>query len=146
MRSDFSLTNNRCRKEEVEAARHLQEKRETTRTGKLVIAGGSVEFCDATPIGLVPSRLFDVLSIHQSHQNCHRRVTRRQVVRHFTRNGTDRCQNGSSNLLTPYREQPRSTRNCCRLPTASVLSTRYCKKKENQLRVVVPKKSSHLSR
>ena len=27
-----------------------------------------------------------------------------------TRNGTDQCQNGSSNLLTPNREQPRSTR------------------------------------
>ena len=37
------------------------------------------------------------------------RVTR-QVMRHFTRNGTDHCQNGSSNLLTPYRQQSRSTR------------------------------------
>ena len=27
-----------------------------------------------------------------------------------TSNGTDQCQNGSSNLLTPYREQPRWTR------------------------------------
>ena len=32
-------------------------------------------------------------------------------MRHFTSNGTDQCRNGSSNLLTPYREQPRSTRN-----------------------------------
>ena len=29
-------------------------------------------------------------------------------MRHFTTNGTDQCRNGSSNLLTPYREQPRS--------------------------------------
>ena len=38
------------------------------------------------------------------------RVTQRQVMRRFTSNGTDQCQNGSSNLLTPYRKQPRSTR------------------------------------
>ena len=36
-----------------------------------------------------------------------RRVIRRQVMRHFTINGTDQCQNGSLNILTPYREQPR---------------------------------------
>ena len=41
------------RKEEVDAARHRQEKREATETGKLAIADGSVEFCEATPIGLV---------------------------------------------------------------------------------------------
>ena len=35
---------------------------------------------------------------------------RRQVARHFTRNGTDQCQNGSSKSLAPRREQPRSTR------------------------------------
>ena len=40
------------RTEEVEAARHRQEKREATRL-ELVIANGSVEFCEATPIGLV---------------------------------------------------------------------------------------------
>ena len=33
-----------------------------------------------------------------------------------TSNGTDQCQNGSSNLLTPYREQPRSTRNVAAYP------------------------------
>ena len=37
-----------------------------------------------------------------------RRITRGQVMRHFTRNGTEWCQNGSSNLLIPYREQPRN--------------------------------------
>ena len=42
------------RKEEVDAARHRQEKREATRLGKLVIAHGSVEFCEATPVW--PSR------------------------------------------------------------------------------------------
>ena len=40
------------RKEEVDAARHRQEKREATRLN-LIIADGSVEFCEATPIGLV---------------------------------------------------------------------------------------------
>ena len=34
------------RREDVDAARHRQE------TGKVVIAHGSVEFCEATPIGL----------------------------------------------------------------------------------------------
>ena len=37
------------RQEEEDAARHRQEKRET---GKVAIAHGSVEFCEATPIGL----------------------------------------------------------------------------------------------
>ena len=37
------------RKKEVDAARHRQEKRET---GKVVITYGSVDFCEATPIGL----------------------------------------------------------------------------------------------
>ena len=32
------------------------------------------------------------------------------TTRHFAKNGAYQCQNGSSNLLTPYREQPRSTR------------------------------------
>ena len=36
-------------------------------------------------------------------------IQRRQVMQQFTSNGTDRYQNSSSNLLTPYREQPRST-------------------------------------
>ena len=41
-------------KEEVDAARHRQEKSEkSSETGKLVIADGTVEFCEATPIGLV---------------------------------------------------------------------------------------------
>ena len=43
------------RKEEVDAARHRrQEKKEATRLGNLLsIASGSVEFCEATLIGLV---------------------------------------------------------------------------------------------
>ena len=41
------------REEEEDAARHRQEKREATRLTKLQsIAHGSVEFCEATPIGL----------------------------------------------------------------------------------------------
>ena len=38
------------REEEEDAARHRQEKREATR-GKVAIGHGSVEFCEATPIG-----------------------------------------------------------------------------------------------
>ena len=45
------------RKEEVDAARHRQEKRVATRLGNLLSqTEGSVEFCETTPIGLVPSR------------------------------------------------------------------------------------------
>ena len=45
------------RKEEVDAAEHRQEKREAARLGNLLSQTGvSVEFCEATPIGLVPSR------------------------------------------------------------------------------------------
>ena len=40
------------RKGKVDAARHRQ-KRETIETGKVVIAHGSVESCEATPFGLV---------------------------------------------------------------------------------------------
>ena len=40
------------RKEEEDAARRRQEKREATNLRKVVIAHGSVEFCEATPIGL----------------------------------------------------------------------------------------------
>ena len=39
------------RKQEVDAPRHRQEKR-GNETGKVVIAHGSVEYCEATPIGL----------------------------------------------------------------------------------------------
>ena len=50
----------------------------------------------------------------------------RQKVCDSTNNGTDQYQNGSSNLFTPYREQPRSTRIVvgCRLPTTSVFSNK----------------------
>ena len=45
------------RKEEVDAARHRQEKREAARLvnllSQLVIADGSVEFCEASPSVLV---------------------------------------------------------------------------------------------
>ena len=43
-------------------------------------------------------------------ENSINQIKRRQVMRHFTSNGTYQCQNGSSNPLTPCREQPRSTR------------------------------------
>ena len=38
-----------------------------------------------------------------------RRGARRRVMRHFTSNDIEQCQNGLSNLLTPYRKQPRPT-------------------------------------
>ena len=41
------------REGDVDAARHRQEKREATEDGKVAIAYGSVEFCEATPRGLV---------------------------------------------------------------------------------------------
>ena len=40
------------RDEEGDAARHRQKKREATRWESCEIAHGSVEFCEATPIGL----------------------------------------------------------------------------------------------
>ena len=46
----------------------------------------------------------------------YRRITRRQVMRHFTRNGTGQCQNAL----------------CCRLPTASVLSNKADKSRSDQ--------------
>ena len=37
---------------------------------------------------------------------CCWRLTERQVMRYLTRNGSNRYQNGSPNLLTPYQKQP----------------------------------------
>ena len=45
-------------------------------------------------------------------------------MRYFTRNGTDRCQNGSSNPLTSYREQPQSTRFVAPYPRPAFSTTR----------------------
>ena len=53
-----------------------------------------------------------------------RRVRRRQVVRHFTSNGTGQCQNGSSNLLTLHGEQPRSTRIVVAYPRPAFSATK----------------------
>ena len=47
-----------------------------------------------------------------------------QKVCDFTSNGTDQCQNGSSNLLTPYREQPRSTRIVVAYPRPAFSATK----------------------
>ena len=52
------------------------------------------------------------------------RVTRRQVMQHFTGNGTDQCRNGSLNLLIPYREQPRSTRMVVAYPRPAFSATK----------------------
>ena len=75
-------------------------------------------------------RLSGVLPIQRSHQKCcntfssFRRVTRRQVMRRFTSNDTDHFQNVSSNLLTPYREQPRSTRIIVAYPRPAFSATK----------------------
>ena len=73
-----------------------------------------------------------VLPIHpiNSHQTLfktflsYRRVTRGQVMLHLTRNGTDQCQNGSSNFLAPYREQPRSIRIAVAYPRPAFSATK----------------------
>ena len=48
----------------------------------------------------------------------------RQKLCDFTSNGTDQYQNGSSNLLTPYREQPRSTRIVVAYPRQAFSATK----------------------
>ena len=53
-----------------------------------------------------------------------RRVTRRLVMRHFTSNGANQCRNGSSSLLIPYREQPRSTRIVVAYPRLAFSTTK----------------------
>ena len=50
--------------------------------------------------------------------------TQRQVMRHFTSNGTDQLQNGSPNLLTPYREQTRLTRIAVAYPRSALSVTK----------------------
>ena len=47
-------------------------------------------------------------------------------TRHLTSNGTDQCQNGSSNLLlsTPYREQTRSTQIVVTYPRLAFSATK----------------------
>ena len=64
---------------------------------------------DVLPICRCPSA--DVIKSDSTSFFRNRGAIRRQVMQHFRRNGTDQCQNGSSNLLTPYREQPQSTIN-----------------------------------
>ena len=68
----------------------------------------------------------------------------RQKVCDSTNNGTDQYQNGSSNLFTPYREQPQSTRIVvgCRLPTTSVLSNKEDKLRLKFLKVIHRTKTS----
>ena len=48
----------------------------------------------------------------------------RQKLCDTTSNGTDQHQNGSSNLLTPYREQPRSTRIVVAYPQPAFSATK----------------------
>ena len=76
------------------------------------------------------SRLSGLLPDQQSHQKLRkrfsssRRVTRRQAMRHFTGHGTDQCRNGSSDILIPYREQPRSTRIVVAYPRPAFSATK----------------------
>ena len=48
----------------------------------------------------------------------------RQKLSDSTSNGTDQCQNGSSKLLTPYREQRRSTRIAVAYPRPAFSATK----------------------
>ena len=57
-----------------------------------------------------------------------------------TSNGTDQYQNGSSNLLTPYREQPRSTRNVVAYPRPAFSA----KNRKNYVQPVLINKSKFL--
>ena len=50
---------------------------------------------------------------------------RDKKLRDSTSNGTDQHQNGSSNLLTPYREQPRSTRIVVAYPRPAFSATNW---------------------
>ena len=101
-------------------------------------------YCSHSPIGpqpYIPSNNMDANPVRRhkevSRSTGHIMVTARysdqqrsksrQKVCDSTNNGTDQYQNGSSNLFTPYREQPRSTTRIvvgCRLPTTSVLSNK----------------------
>ena len=72
------------------------------------------------PVFKLQRRLFDVIQ----NVSTSRRVTRRQVMRQFADNGTDQCQNGSLNLLIPYREQPRSTRIIVAYPRPAFSATK----------------------
>ena len=52
------------------------------------------------------------------------RATRRQVMRYFTSNDIEQCQNGLSNLLTPYRKQPRPTQIVVAYPRPAFSATK----------------------
>ena len=65
------------------------------------------------PIPLVVTKRYEgqrVTSWCQPVTETNRDPNRNKELCDSTSNGTDQYQNGSSNLLTPYREQPRSTR------------------------------------
>ena len=56
----------------------------------------------------------------------YRKVTRRQIMRHFQGMAPTfkKCQNGSSNLLCPYREQPRLTWTLVAYPRPALSATK----------------------
>ena len=54
----------------------------------------------------------------------YRKVTRRQRKRHLTCNGTYHCQNGSSSILTQFREQPRLNRIVVAYPRPAFSATK----------------------
>ena len=71
------------------------------------------------PIPLVVTKRYEgqrVTSWRQPATQTNRDPNRDKTLCGSTSNGTDQYQNGSSNLLTPYREQPRSTRNVVAYP------------------------------
>ena len=65
---------------------------------------------------MLPIYQIQVIKSDSKSSSRDRRVVRRQLMRHFISNGTDQCQNGSSNLITSYREQPRSIRDVVAYP------------------------------
>ena len=71
------------------------------------------------PIPFVVTRRYEgqrVTSWRQPATQTNRDPNRDKKLCSSTNNGTDQYQNGSSNLLTPYREQPRPTRNVVAYP------------------------------
>ena len=66
-------------------------------------------------LGMVEARSVNVKKTTTT-TTTNRNPNRDKTLSGSTCNGTDQYQNGSSNLITPYREQPRTTRNVAAYP------------------------------
>ena len=81
----------------------------TCRTGnltRLIHSLATIYMCDHTYIHYIHTYIM----VTTRYSDQHRGPNRDKKLCDSISNGTDQYQNGSSNLLTPYREQPRSTR------------------------------------